>query len=676
MLCTLCATLNLFELMSDEGESTGKEHQPTFTALTTSALKGCSLCSLFRAALFDTYKRVMIWSEADVQNYQDERDRKGTTKFVVRATAVDLHKNYAPIDYGYSGLFYLRRTPKDGSSSGKAGSDDDVDEDQVLPWLSISASTDMPTRIVGRAVAPQPNFDLAKLWIQQCVAAHIDCSEASDPELPTRLIDVGLPDGSTEPRLVETKGQQGKYVTLSHCWGTSKPPVTDPLTFNRYLQAIPFGDLPRTFQDAITAVRRLGYRYLWIDCFCIIQGDSKDWQIECARMAKTFRQSVVTIAGPAAGNTDAGFLHERPPPIVEPCEIELRDENSTVFGTVTIGFMDYHDSPLPSPEKESPLATRAWILQERLLSPRILYFGSGKMYWECQSVEWYENLLYPWVEIALPTVSKRVLSAPLDDFNLRFLWYSIVCTYTQCRLTDGNDKLPALSGLAYQVQKMNSDIYVAGLWKEDLLTGLTWYTPNQSVHRPKSLRPAKQKAPSWSWAACDDRVLFLNMFSRPKENLRIDLEIIDVQAEAVGYDPYGQVTFGRLQVKGRLKASVVRRFYHRQLAVYKLFLCVSKTDNRKLAEYYSDTGEAAFVQGESDSYERDVDSLLIGFGQLNRWFGLAMIADDRLPGVYRRLGLVVHTPLDHFDQNEALDVLTKEAAQWFDGCEEVQLDIV
>ena len=535
MLCELCASLNLFGLLNEEGESTGREHQPTFTALTASALKGCPLCNLFRATVLDTYQRVMIWSEEEVQAYQDERDRRGITRFVIRVTAVDLDINYAPFEDGYSGLFYLRRTPK-GSKRGEGEAGDDVDEDQVLPWLSMSASTDVPTRIVGRAIGAHADFDLGKQWIEQCMIAHSGCSQASASELPTRLIDVGLPDGSTEPRLVETKGQQGQYVTLSHCWGTSKPPVTDPLTFNKYLQAIQFGSLPKTFQDAIVAVRRLGYQYLWIDCFCIIQGDSKDWQIECARMAQTFRQSVVTIAGPAAENTDVGFLRERPTPIVEPCELELRDGDARVLGTATISFIDYHDSPLPGPEKDSPLATRAWVLQERLLSPRILYFGSGKMYWECQSVEWYENLLYPWIEVALSTVSKRILSVPLDDFNLRALWYSIVCTYTDCRLTDGNDKLPALSGLAYQVQQMNNDTYLAGLWKEDLLTGLTWYTPNQSVHKPKSLRRAKQNAPSWSWAACDDRVLFLNMFSRPKENLRIDIEITEVQAEAVGYE--------------------------------------------------------------------------------------------------------------------------------------------
>lgn len=140
------------------------------------------------------------------------------------------------------------------------------------------------------------------------------------------------------------------------------------------------------------------------------------------------------------------------------------------------------------------------------------------------------------------------------------------------------------------------------------------------------------------------------------------------------------MNFGRLKIEGKLKASVIRRFYHRELAVYKLDLCMSGTDNWKFAEYYSDAGEAgkaaSFVQSESDIYERNVNTFLIDLGQRNRWSGLALVADDRVPGVYRRLGLIQHTPLNRFDPNGALDLLTEEAAQWFDGCEKVQLDIM
>lgn len=35
-------------------------------------------------------------------------------------------------------------------------------------------------------------------------------------------------------------------------------------------------DLPKTGQDAVFIVRKLGFRYLWVDSLCIIQDDEDD----------------------------------------------------------------------------------------------------------------------------------------------------------------------------------------------------------------------------------------------------------------------------------------------------------------------------------------------------------------------------------------------------------------
>lgn len=43
--------------------------------------------------------------------------------------------------------------------------------------------------------------------------------------------------------------------------------------------------LPATFQDAIKITRHLGVKYIWIDCFCIVQDDPQDWEREAACMA-------------------------------------------------------------------------------------------------------------------------------------------------------------------------------------------------------------------------------------------------------------------------------------------------------------------------------------------------------------------------------------------------------
>ncbi len=87
------------------------------------------------------------------------------------------------------------------------------------------------------------------------------------PILPTRVIHVGCPDQRRPPRLVETRGMRAHYIALSHCWGAPAfhPPMTTKLTLSDHLIGIQWVLFPRTFQDAITATRRLGFDYIWID---------------------------------------------------------------------------------------------------------------------------------------------------------------------------------------------------------------------------------------------------------------------------------------------------------------------------------------------------------------------------------------------------------------------------
>jgi hypothetical protein len=162
---------------------------------------------------------------------------------------------------------------------------------------------------------------------------------------------------------------------------------------------IPFSTLPRTFQDAVTATRQLGYEYLWIDCFCILQDDDADWQRECSRMHRTFANATVTIAGPSAGSADAGFLHEREPTIYTSCEVDIWDKQSgRNLGMVHVSKVRVMQQSTWSSENkqiDSALAKRGWILQERLLLARVLYFGNNQMYFECATADCHENLIYP-----------------------------------------------------------------------------------------------------------------------------------------------------------------------------------------------------------------------------------------------------------------------------------------
>jgi hypothetical protein len=55
------------------------------------------------------------------------------------------------------------------------------------------------------------------------------------------------------------------------------------------------------------------------------------------------------------------------------------------------------------------------------------------------------------------------------------LWGSIVSDFSCCSLTMENDKLPAISGVVNEFLLVLNDEYLGGLWKNDIVYGLTWY---------------------------------------------------------------------------------------------------------------------------------------------------------------------------------------------------------
>jgi len=64
-------------------------------------------------------------------------------------------------------------------------------------------------------------LNVAAEWLRICLTAHNDCPKLSHKKspLPTRVIDVGQPDGSENPYVITTNGRRADWVALSYCWG-------------------------------------------------------------------------------------------------------------------------------------------------------------------------------------------------------------------------------------------------------------------------------------------------------------------------------------------------------------------------------------------------------------------------------------------------------------------------
>lgn len=143
--------------------------------------------------------------------------------------------------------------------------------------------------------------------------------------------------------------------------------------------------MPKTFFDAVLLTRKLKLQYLWIDSLCIIQDSKKDWEIESAKMDQVYRGSAVTIAAVSAADGREGrFVDKKEWRECVPFEIyNVQGLPVTVYIWSTRHVL--HDISQRRLFDMEPLSGRAWVLQERLLSTRILLYTSCELVFECQT---------------------------------------------------------------------------------------------------------------------------------------------------------------------------------------------------------------------------------------------------------------------------------------------------
>ena len=235
---------------------------------------------------------------------------------------------------------------------------------------------------LGFPELPRPGtngfFQLIRFWLQDCDESHKDCQGLITDYLPTRLIDIGSSENS-RIHLLETRNEKPantKYIALSHPWGdpVRHPPFkTLQKNLNEFLHQISYDQLPATFKDAIKTARALGIRYLWIDSLCIIQGDDGDFSDEAKRMEDVFSSAYCVLAASRATGQHDGFLNDHPQ-----------------RGYVTFGdgadkrfHVCQHIDDFSHDVLEGSFNRRGWVLQERALARRTVFFTENQTYFEC-----------------------------------------------------------------------------------------------------------------------------------------------------------------------------------------------------------------------------------------------------------------------------------------------------
>lgn len=366
---------------------------------------------------------------------------------------------------------------------------------------------------------------------------------------------------------------KGEYLALTYCWGKarhydmmlfgprSRPkqgqPDPEP-NIEAHKAAIPTSSMPQSLQDVVVVARGLGFRYIWVDALCIIQGDDEEWQNEHPRLSDVYLHATLVIAADKASDLNAGFLGAR--------QSELRVTQIHALKHIPT---DSHDveSLCPSPLLlDEPLNQRAWSLSEAIFSVRIVHFTSSGMIWECNTVRRSEDGSYQNLEeddtdsfrmFRNETIARRCTVSELYS-----KWNKVVEHFTRRQINSHPDerykdplKLVAIARLARRFSEIlklvtgHEDLYLGGLWKADLPGSLLWTTEIASAnHLPIQTRRSQiQRAPSWSWASIEGPVVLGNL-----TEFHADCKVEEISVtEGDQSDPFGQISSGSMIIRGR-----------------------------------------------------------------------------------------------------------------------------
>jgi hypothetical protein len=368
-----------------------------------------------------------------------------------------------------------------------------------------------------------------------------------------------------------------RYATLSHCWGRDPFFMLTNQTKDQLTSGILTSILSQTFRDAISVAKSLEIQYIWIDSLCIIQDSDQDWEEQAPLMDEVYRHAFLCIAAAASAKSSSGCFRTREASSRATCEVTTSwsDRPNSVYQI-------YNSKIWPNAFVDQPLISRAWVVQELQLSPRILYFNSNQIFWQC-----YDKLACE----ELPThIEPDRRTADQQDDSLKFstydyhhqpliedrappiirkneymrIWCGILEQYTKCRLTFLNDKLVAISGIARLFCEPLVDTYCAGLWIRRMPIELLWTRGMWDFPKPALPKSTQEcyRAPSWSWASMDEPVTPNHLYNEEQNGVVILVEIKSCHATTKTGDAFSEVSNGVIRLSGFLSKMQLRPVSH------------------------------------------------------------------------------------------------------------------
>ena len=505
-------------------------------------------------------------------------------------------------------------------------------------------------------------------------------------KLPRRIIYLGDDKATTQQvQLIRNDGTIFDYCALSYCWGTEADNFGTTTTQNLGHRETAFNirDLPQTIQDTITICKRLGLSYLWVDSICIIQDDLEDWRAESPIMNQIYGNALLTLTGVASEHANEGLFTPR-----------WLANRSTWFPSEPGFFLAQNPSELITDPwahldqrvctlLATRISTRAWTLQEELMSMRNLFWTRHGLIWSCPTRvrrEWVDNECQKQVkDCGHLNTSVAYYPKFLEQRHAAFVnmqaspdiarkaWMDALSSYLRRKVSRSEDRLAAIGGLVKILQKQLEDEYVAGLWlqriPEDLLWGRVCHLPHEVALRRK---------PSWSWASlpadCTADAWLGHKFN---DAAIAACTVQDVQIDPPDAGICGPLRSGRLRLLAQKKPFLSRNVRELDSWVGPIFVgpeCYIAVDID-----ISDSPRDIF-------YDRFECVKVLEF--LGREFCLLVEPVDQQSGcdVFRRVGRAeIYSKKTASEIAPLLDVPERDALAWVEGtaelyCKEIRED--
>ncbi|KAJ4987611.1 heterokaryon incompatibility protein [Stagonosporopsis vannaccii] len=340
-------------------------------------------------------------------------------------------------------------------------------------------------------------------WLRQCKEGHASCNERLEHGAPTRLLDLEAFTACKDLRLVcttDTGGQE--YAALSYCWGHGVTTKLRTSNLVEFASRIPITQLSKTVVEAVEVCRGLNIRYLWVDALCIMQEDNEDFAHEVSRMGSIYAGALITVAAADSEHCHSGIYRRRTP--LSQKDLVIEGHGVTLDITSRAYECNNHDGWLSN----TLLSYRGWAYQERVMAPRTIHFDRNEIVWECRERTFCprcadEAHLQPDDYDSAKRVFKELHPSSKEtatESTFHLLWFGIVHLYNRTNLSDENDRLSALAGIAQLIYHRLGYEASHGLWLPIFFKELMWHSTLVMKERRRD-QDHCASVPSWAWTA-------------------------------------------------------------------------------------------------------------------------------------------------------------------------------